>query len=373
MRKLIFQIAVLIAAVAAPAGAYAGTLCVDDLTDPGSGVSTDCDSTYDVTYANLAFMKTRLGSDPTYGVDITILNVHSHPQAGDNWTVSFETKGTADLTIIPDDQATIDDLNFVSLNCGEERTPQILANDIISYPNWSCQEQGQIIHLVNVAAPHTLKFQFGNKIAYAYNNPDSVTDTFSDETMIFSKENLVVGGGQVYLGCIANGSACTADASCCSSICGTDADADGYFSQALGHTGTCQATSKPYTDCYDANANAKPGQTTYFSTNRGDGSFDYNCDGSITKSWCDLVTSCTLSGAAGSCGGSLTGTSAGTSQYYACGTYSPTNSCYCNYYESLCQTSWSGWGCCYSWNWSYGLISCTPSNNATYGLYCTCI
>jgi hypothetical protein len=31
-------------------------------------------------------------------------------------------------------------------------------------------------------------------------------------------------------------------------------------------------------DCYDSNANAKPGQTTCYTTNRGDGSFDYNCD-----------------------------------------------------------------------------------------------
>jgi len=33
------------------------------------------------------------------------------------------------------------------------------------------------------------------------------------------------------------------------------------------------------TDCYDDNANAYPGQTAYFATDRGDGSFDYNCDG----------------------------------------------------------------------------------------------
>jgi len=33
-------------------------------------------------------------------------------------------------------------------------------------------------------------------------------------------------------------------------------------------------------DCYDSSANAKPGQTTCFTTNRGDGSFDYNCDDS---------------------------------------------------------------------------------------------
>jgi len=91
----------------------------------------------------------------TYGVKITILNVHSHPQAGDNWTVSFETKGIADLTITPDDQQSIDDLDFVSLKCGgEERTPQILENDVIFYPDWSCQETGEITHLVNVEKTH---------------------------------------------------------------------------------------------------------------------------------------------------------------------------------------------------------------------------
>jgi len=30
-------------------------------------------------------------------------------------------------------------------------------------------------------------------------------------------------------------------------------------------------------DCYDSNANAKPGQTTCYPGHRGDGSFDYNC------------------------------------------------------------------------------------------------
>lgn len=79
--------------------------------------------------------------------------------------------------------------------------------------------------------------------------------------------------------CFNDGLSCTSDGNCCSGICGTDADSDNFFSESLGHTGTCQATTKPYTDCYDSNANAKPGQTTCYTTNRGDGSFDYNCSG----------------------------------------------------------------------------------------------
>lgn len=96
--------------------------------------------------------------------------------------------------------------------------------------------------------------------------------------------------------CRTDGNSCSADGDCCSSVCGTDADSDGYFSQASGHTGACSATSKPYTDCYDVNStggtNTNPGQAAYFTTNRGDGSFDYNCNGSQEKNATDYGSIC---------------------------------------------------------------------------------
>lgn len=114
-------------------------------------------------------------------VEITISNIHSSPRIGENWTVSFETTGRANLTITPNDQATINDLDFVSLTCdGEERTPQILASDIIFYPNWQCDGTGEVIHLVNVARPHILKFQFGDQVGYAYNSPDDTGATYPE-------------------------------------------------------------------------------------------------------------------------------------------------------------------------------------------------
>ena len=129
--------------------------------------------------------------DPSF--ILNILNVHSHPQAGDNWTVSFETIGTADLTITPDDQATIDDMDFISLKCGEELllrggapTGDDSSDGVIHVPNWSCGTTAEITHLVNIAAPHTLKFQFGDQIKFAYNNPDAVGDSYTDETKINS-------------------------------------------------------------------------------------------------------------------------------------------------------------------------------------------
>lgn len=40
--------------------------------------------------------------------------------------------------------------------------------------------------------------------------------------------------------------------------------------------------SPSFVDCYDSNAQAVYGQTAFFTTNRGDGSFDYDCSGTTT-------------------------------------------------------------------------------------------
>ncbi len=55
-----------------------------------------------------------------------------------------------------------------------------------------------------------------------------------------------------------------------------------------GSTGTANDVtninfSSLSTDCYDSNANAKPGSTYCSATNRGDGSYDYNCSSTQTK------------------------------------------------------------------------------------------
>ncbi|PJC68729.1 hypothetical protein CO015_02955 [candidate division WWE3 bacterium CG_4_8_14_3_um_filter_42_11] len=107
---------------------------------------------------------------------LAILTPRSHPGAGEDWAVSFETQGTADLTITPMDGATIDDLEFVGMKCSEEEViPEIREGDVLFFPNWTCDDIGTVTHLVNVAGKHTLKFQFGDKTAYAYNNPDVET------------------------------------------------------------------------------------------------------------------------------------------------------------------------------------------------------
>lgn len=106
--------------------------------------------------------------------------------------------------------------------------------------------------------------------------------------------------------------------------CFIDNDGDGYGGSASTQCSGSSCPSGYFStggDCYDSNANAKPGQTGWFGSHRGDGSFDYNCDGSQTIEGPTCVTnlpspiSCTNSrpggsggwiGSAPGCGGSQT-------------------------------------------------------------------
>ncbi len=77
----------------------------------------------------------------------------------------------------------------------------------------------------------------------------------------------------------------------------TDVDQDGYYvgsqtTHCVGSSTTVSSrtyykdTGGTYTwlsggtsgDCYDSNANANPGDVAYFTSDRGDGSYDYNCN-----------------------------------------------------------------------------------------------
>ena len=68
-----------------------------------------------------------------------------------------------------------------------------------------------------------------------------------------------------------------------------DGDQDGYGWE--NDPGRCLCapdgsySSSQNTDCYDVNDQVFPGQTAYFSSQRGDGSFDYDCDGGESPHW----------------------------------------------------------------------------------------
>jgi hypothetical protein len=83
--------------------------------------------------------------------------------------------------------------------------------------------------------------------------------------------------------CLCDGKACTSGTKCITWYADIDKDGFGDASKPkLGCEDTGPNDGNTYsvdgTDCYDINANAKPGQTAYFTTDRGDGSFDYNCN-----------------------------------------------------------------------------------------------
>jgi len=100
--------------------------------------------------------------DPT--VEINVLNIHSRPFVGDDWTVEFTTQGKADLKIIPADQDTIDDDEFVGLYCGQQKKePQVLEKDVIYYPNWQCDKIAKVVHYTHKAGKHHLLFEFGDE------------------------------------------------------------------------------------------------------------------------------------------------------------------------------------------------------------------
>jgi hypothetical protein len=86
-----------------------------------------------------------------------------------------------------------------------------------------------------------------------------------------------------------------------------DADEDGFmypststlsttkyysFTPTLGASGYVRVSlaSTTKADCYDQNAEARPGQTEYFTVHRGDGSFDYNCNGQEEKQYPSVTT-----------------------------------------------------------------------------------
>jgi hypothetical protein len=81
-------------------------------------------------------------------------------------------------------------------------------------------------------------------------------------------------------------------------------------------------------DCYDYNADVHPGSTYAGTEDRGDGSFDYNCDGTVSKGYPDLdLKLCNFGG---------------WTDYNLCSEEDPTgSSCeeigYCDYGVSVCD------------------------------------
>ena len=114
-----------------------------------------------------------------------------------------------------------------------------------------------------------------------------------------------------------------------------DYDADGYGSSSV--SGQCSCSTSGYytagvaTDCYDSNASANPAASSYSYYNRGDGSYDFNCDGASTQ-YSTAVYTCSTSWTGWSCSGYTSGWSGTAAACGAAGTW-----------KSGCSASW--WSC----------------------------
>jgi len=87
-----------------------------------------------------------------------------------------------------------------------------------------------------------------------------------------------------------NGQRCTADTDCADATCATyyqDLDGDGYGGASALHLCEPSGAAPPpqYVtvggDCCDSDATAYPGETAYFSSPDGCGSWDFDCNGAI--------------------------------------------------------------------------------------------
>jgi len=112
------------------------------------------------------------------GADLEIINVQSYPQVGKNWTVAFNTTGTANLTITAIENTTwtdfsenssLYDLKFLELKCNSTVLNYTWLNNSVFYPDYTCNTTGSEISKVLTTGKHALKFQFGDDVDYAYN------------------------------------------------------------------------------------------------------------------------------------------------------------------------------------------------------------
>lgn len=131
-------------------------------------------------------------SEQVYEITLEILNVHSNPDWGGNWTVEFNTIGVANLTITATNEENYTseytrwtdsensgpyDLEFLEIKCGNEtlnyewQGENCLENECsVFIEDYSCNETSYEISKVISHEKHVLKFEFGDKVAYAYND-----------------------------------------------------------------------------------------------------------------------------------------------------------------------------------------------------------
>jgi len=123
-------------------------------------------------------------SNQTFEVEINVLNVQSYPTVGGEWTVRFNTIGTANLTIRAVDGTTYgdsapDDLKFLELKCGDDVVNASFDGSKVFVPDYECNETAYHTVRVLTEGVHTQLFSFGDAYAYAKNLAGQVPKTLN--------------------------------------------------------------------------------------------------------------------------------------------------------------------------------------------------
>ena len=128
--------------------------------------------------------------DPAYGeANITIINVQSFPTVGGNWTVMFNTTGTADLTIKAVDGTTWSNSNennqlkFIEVRCGNSAVNYQWVDNSVFISNYSCAETGTEVSKVIMPGVHNLEFRFGDDVKQAHNQANGWFVQTGEKTM----------------------------------------------------------------------------------------------------------------------------------------------------------------------------------------------
>ena len=147
------------------------------------------------THVRIPF--TRVGDNVVFTVNhfsgyaggfIQVINVQSYPTKGGNWTVLFNTTGSANLTITAANGTSfITDVQFLELRCGNTSINVSYDGTRVFYANYSCNKTSYETSKVLTDGKHHLKFEFGNSTAYAHNlvvvGANNIT-TYANATLI---------------------------------------------------------------------------------------------------------------------------------------------------------------------------------------------
>lgn len=138
--------------------------------------------------------------------EIMILNIQSYPLIGETWTVLFTTIGRADLTISAingtswSNRDKDHDLNFLECRRGNETLVYSWVDHSVFIPDFSSNETCYEISEVLTPGPHTLLFQFGDDVAFAYNlASENWLQTSTSDFNNGTKTNINVSGGSFHL------------------------------------------------------------------------------------------------------------------------------------------------------------------------------